>query len=181
MAIYTRSLIKYISVISIIIILGCASAIGVRNPNYNKKIKTIAILEFAGPGELGRQATSAFTESVRELNVVGVYLPHQIQEFMRQEGLQDMDPQDAAARKILAEKLKIDAFFNGQVIQYNNTYRTAGNIEVIVRLSDIANGEQIYSATMRTDGAGILTGEEYEIIDASIDAIISDIKSQFDL
>ena len=92
-----------------------------------------------------------------------------------------MDPGDAAARKILADKLNIDAFFNGQVIQYNNTYRTAGNIELTVRLTDIASDDQIYSATMRTDGAGILTGEEYEIIEASIDAIISDIKSQFNI
>ena len=165
----------------IILLLACASAIGVRNPDYSKKIKSLAVLNFTGPGELGMQATDAFGTAVKELNVVSVYMPYQINEFMARQGLKDMDPADPAARKILSDKLNIDAFINGQVVQYNNTYRTAGNLEVIIRLTDISSGEQIYSAAVRTDDAGILSGEEYEIIEASIDAIISDIKSQFDI
>ena len=176
-----KLVVRYSLLFSLIIILGCTSAIGVRNPNYNKKVKNIAILDFTGPGNLGQLATEAFIKSVNKLDVVGVYQPYQVREFLQQQGLREMDPGDLAARKLLAEKLKIDAFFGGQVIQYNNTRRTAGNIEVTVRLTDIENGGQIYSATVRTDGAGILTGEEYEIIDASIDAIISDIKSQFNI
>jgi hypothetical protein len=181
MSIFNNLVVRYSLLFSMIIVLGCTSAIGVRNPNYDKKIKNIAILDFTGPGDLGQLATEAFIKSVNKLDVVGVYQPYQIREFLQQQGLREMDPGDLAARKLLAEKLKIDAFFGGQVIQYNNTRRTAGNIELTVRLTDIENAGQIYSATVRTDGAGILTGEEYEIIEASIDAIISDIKSQFSI
>lgn len=168
-------------VLSLLYMIGCTKALGVRNPNYDKKIQTIAILNFSGPPELSAQASSVFTMEVKELNVVGVYMPHQVQEFLVQQGLGNIDPHEAAAREVLASKLNIDAIFSGQVIQYDNTYRTAGNIEVIVRLTDIITGEQIYSATIRTDSAGVLTGEESEIIAVAIDSIIEDIKTQFDL
>jgi len=167
--------------IGLIYLNSCITAIGVRNPDYEKKIRTIAVLNFSGPEKLSTLASAAFTTEVKRLKVVGVYMPHQVQRFLAEQGLTDSNPKDLAARQILAAKLNIDAIFSGQVVQYNNTNRTAGNIEVIVRLTDIITAEQIYSATVRTDEAGILTGEENEIISAAIDSIIGDIKNQFNL
>ena len=63
------------AIYAVLIISVCASAIGVRNPNYTKKIKSIAILNFTGPGDLGTQATSAFSSAVKKLDVV-VFIRH---------------------------------------------------------------------------------------------------------
>ena len=164
------------------LITACTSAIGVRNPEYIKKISTIAVLNFTGPENFREMAASAFARSVKDLKVVGVYLPHQIREFLAEKGMKNVDPADAEARKLLASLLKVDAIVNGQIVSYMNTrQRTSGNLELIIRLTDVETDAQIYSAAVRTDVSGALTGEDSELIEAAVDAIIADIKNQFDL
>ena len=177
------SLLKHILLFIVLLVFfsACVKAIGVRNPGYTKKLKNIAILEFSGPDYLKEQTTKAFIQAIKNLGVVGIYLPHQVSEFLQGQGLNDSEPTDPAARKILSEKLRIDALMNGQVIHYDNTYRTDGNIELIVRLTDIETEEQIYSASVRSDGGGILSGDISEVIATAIESIIADIESQFDL
>lgn len=56
-------------------------------------------------------------------------------------------------------KLNIDALVKGQITHYKNTPRESGNMELTVWLLDIETGQHIYSAMVRTDAAGILTGK----------------------
>jgi hypothetical protein len=177
---YSLYLIVLLSMLSICI-LSCSSAIGIRNPNYSKKIENIGLLQFSGPAELAAQATSVFHAEIKRITKVRIYQAYQMKEFLQENGLPDIKLTDAAARKILQDKLGIDALLSGQIVQYNNTARTAGNIETTVWLTDIEDNKQIYSASVRSDDAGILSGENYEIIEANMDAIVSDIKSQFNL
>ena len=114
--------------------------------------------------------------------MVGVYLPHQVREFLDEKGLRNIAPTEAEARKLLVSLLKVDALVNGQVVSYQNTrQRTSGNIELIIRLTDAETDMQIYSAAVRTDVSGILTGEDSELIEAATESIIADIKDQFGL
>jgi hypothetical protein len=171
----------FLMLLSMLQVNSCTRALGVRNPDYNKKIETIAVLNFTGSQRLSAAATATFVQEAKRLNVVGVYMPHQVKTFLAEQGLSDAAPKDSASRAILASKLKIDAFMSGYIVQYENTSRQSGNLELTVRLTDIHSDQQIYSATVRTDHAGILTGEEQELITAAIDSIIDDIKKQFDL
>lgn len=172
----------FILILISIAVLACTSAIGVRNPDYIKKISTIAVLNFAGPENFREMAASAFARSVKDLKVVGVYMPHQVREFLDEKGMKDVSPTDARAREILASLLKVDALVSGQVVSYMNTrQRTSGNLELIIRLTDTETDAQIYSAAVRTDVSGALTGEDSELIEAAVDAIIADIKDQFNI
>ena len=176
--------ISYILIVIVfpLLISACTSAVGVRNPDYIKKISTIAVLNFTGPDNFREMASGAFARSVKDLKVVGVYLPHQIREFLDEKGMKNVSPTDPEARKILVSLLKIDAIVNGQVVSYMNTrQRTSGNLELIIRLTDAETDTQIYSAAVRTDVSGALTGDDSELIEAAVEGIIADIKDQFNL
>ena len=55
---FGKKVITVFIVVVMVLLSACTSAIGFRNPDYIKKIETIAVLDFTGPENFREQAAA---------------------------------------------------------------------------------------------------------------------------
>jgi hypothetical protein len=146
-----------------------------------KSAKKVAVMMFNGPEQLQAQITTQFTDRLRDLGKFEIYNAAQMKEFMQSKQLDPNVTGNEETRRILRETLGIDGVFTGEYITYkgNNPRRTADHISLTLRMISTETGLVSYSSISKSDMAGLLTGDQSEVIEAVVDMLIKDIKARF--
>ncbi len=165
-----------------IIGIGCSTATSARTSMIGiKSAKKVAVMRFSGPENLRDQITMAFTRSLKDLGKFEIYDAAQIGEFLRSKQLDPNSAGSEETRRVLRQTLEIDGIFTGEFITYksSNPRRTAENMQVTLRMISTETGVVSYSSIAKSDGTGLLTGNQAEVIEAVVDMLIKDIKAKF--